>query len=90
MLDRHPTPEQFRARLHEYLTGGMAETFAVCYTRLYEDAKLYWHEDDELREAKEELDEVKVALQDASLDLIEAMAEIEKLKEKAGKKAKPS
>ncbi len=90
MLDRHPTPDQFKARLWEYLTGGMGETFASAYTRLYEDAKLYEHEDDELREAKEELDEVKVALQDANLDLLEARAEIERLKEKAGKKAKPS
>lgn len=89
MLDRHPTPEQFKARLWEYLTGGMGETFASAYTRLYEDAKLYEHEDDELRAAKEELDEVKVALQDVSLDLLEARAEIAALKEK-GKKAKPS
>ena len=90
MLDRHMTPNQFDARLGEYLTGGMGATFSGAYRRLHEEAALFEHEDDELREAKEELDEVRVALQDTSLDLIEARAEIEKLKENAGKKAKPS
>ena len=85
MLDRHLTPDQFDLRLGEYLTGGMGATFAGAYRRLHEEAALFEHDDDELRDTKEALDETRVALQDAHLDLLEARAEIAALKEKAEK-----
>lgn len=82
MITRHVTPGEFRLRLSEFLTGGACDTFTGHYRRLYDDAFVLVQEDDELREAKEELAEVKSALQDANLDLAEARAEIEKLKAK--------
>lgn len=83
ITDRHPSPERFRARLNEYLTGGACETFAGHYQRLWEDARVVAAEDDELREAKEEIEELREALKQRGLDLAEAYVEIETLKDDA-------
>jgi len=86
ITDRNVTPTQFRARLSEFLTGGPCDTFCIIYNRLYEDAKVYEAEDDALREAKDEIEDLREALAQANLDLAEAKAEIENAKEKPKKR----
>lgn len=80
------TPDQFKARLSEFLTGGPCETFYSHYLHLYNDAMTVAHEDEDIRELKEEVDQLRVALQDANMDLLEARNELAKLKAKPNKK----
>ena len=76
ITERNPNPVQFRARLSEYLSGGACDTFCSIYKALYEDAAVYAQEDDELRAAKEDVEELREALAQAQLDLAEARAEV--------------
>ena len=86
MIDRHVTPDQFRLRLSEYLTGGACDTFYRHYLHLWDDARVYAHEDDELREAKDEVEQLREALAQARLDIAEMHAELERMKEKPKKR----
>lgn len=90
MLDRCVSPHQFRSNLSQYITGGMAQTFCDAYARLYDDALTLSHEDDELRELKAEVDQLRSALQDANLDLLEARAERDGLRAKRKPKEEKS
>ena len=76
ITERNPNPVQFRARLSEYLSGGACDTFCSIYKALYEDAAVYAQEDDELRAAKEDVEELREALAQANMDLAEAKAEV--------------
>lgn len=76
ITERNLNPTQFRARLSEYLSGGACDTFCGIYANLYNDAAVYAQEDDELRECKEEIEDLREALAQAQLDLAEARAEV--------------
>ena len=90
MIEKHLTPTQYRLRLSEFLTGGTGQTFWDAYARLYDDALTLSHEDDELRELKAEVDQLRSALQDANLDLLEARAERDGLRAKRKPKEEKS
>ena len=83
---RLPTPKQFQLALSEFLTGGTGERFWSEYRRLYDVATVFRHEDDEIRDLKREVEELRLALQDANMDLAEARAAAAEAKEKKTRK----
>lgn len=81
-------PKDFERKLHYYITGGVAAPFIEEYRLLYEEVVHLEDASDELREVRDEVSDLRVRVQDLSLDLIEAKAELEKLRSKPKPKPK--